>query len=83
MNQRILESMNQSHTVVGIALLAGACDGGGECAPRMAEGGGVQVIVMAEGGCGGTTWRADVTFADGRTQALAGERAGAARAISP
>lgn len=67
-------------TPAALLLLAAAC-GGAECPPLMASAGDVRVTVMPEGGCGGTTWRADVVFGDGRTQALAGEHAGGITAV--
>lgn len=59
-----------------LLLLLTACGGGDECGPLEAASGDLSVTVTQTGGCGGATWEAVVTFADGRTQALGGDRNG-------
>jgi hypothetical protein len=59
-----------------LVLVLGACGEGAECPPVQAERDGLRVVVTPTGGCGGGTWSAEVTFPDGRSQTLAGEREG-------
>ena len=73
--------MNVARGAGAVALAVLACGRGDACGPVSASGDGFEVTVTPEGGCGGRTWRADVSFADGRTQALAGDRAGEIRAV--
>jgi hypothetical protein len=59
-----------------VILVVAACGGAGDCGALRASGGDLKVSVTHEDGCGGRTWLATVTFGDGRTQALAGDRDG-------
>ncbi|MEX0690404.1 MAG: hypothetical protein WD934_09115 [Gemmatimonadales bacterium] len=63
-----------------LVLMLAAC-AEGDCPPIEAERDGLRVMVTPVGGCGGGTWSAQVTFPDGRTQTLAGERDGAVTAV--
>lgn len=65
--------------VAGLLVLA-ACSGG-DCPPMTAQAEGLRVVVTPVDGCDGPTWRADVTFRDGRSQRLAGERHGMITAV--